>query len=483
MLVDAGIEIDSHVAPCGKTPLHYAAEHGHYAIVDALVAAGASKAETDSDGRRPWEVVREGAKYSRLADLLKDPPSRVAAVGLSRALPNALVINFANTVAGYHQSKIDTYTVESHQVTEHLVNPDYTRARSLLIPEGADHAMSAFGRRLTEGLEDEVEPRIRLERGVPWRAEGLVIDRLHPDTSYDIRVSAHNVAGDGQWSAVVQMRTSTTVPGTPGMPTVARATVTSLTLAWLPVPYENGKELVGYEFQRLICSPWATLEEGNEDVIQDEKGGLWVGKNEDCTRPFDWNSVPFKMWTRYRLKPQEEPNFTVAGLEPNAHVVFRIRAINEDGWSPFGDIGGPYRAEDFIEAKDVGSRTVDLEWRRCSCVVSRRWELQLRLHTGPAKDSQYSSIADDIVDAAVMRYLVPDLRPGSTYMFRVRSEDRYGTQQGREGPCACSLKHDRLTFIPLPLLQAGVSGKQGWSPCPSGRLPQSQTLLHAQQTM
>ena len=34
---------------------------------------------------------------------------------------------------------------------------------------------------------------------------------------------------------------------------------------------------------------------------------------------------------RYRLKPQEEPSFTVAGLEPHAHVVFRIRAINEDG--------------------------------------------------------------------------------------------------------------------------------------------------------
>jgi len=136
---------------------------------------------------------------------------------------------------------------------------------------------------------------------------------------------------------------------------------------------------------------------------------------------------------RYRLKPQEEPSFTVAGLEPHTHVVFRIRAINEDGWSTFSEIGGPYRAEDFIESSNVGSRTVELHWRPSPTVVTLRWEVQVRLHTGPAQDDQYSTVTDNIVDAPSMRFVATALRPGSTYMFRVRGHDRFGWRSHQTG--------------------------------------------------
>ena len=270
-------------------------------------------------------------KYELLADILKDKPSKVAALGLGEARPHELVINFAETVPGYHQSDIDTcvgtecaaslsilltpfppffptprnlrssYTVEWTQATEHVMNPDYIRTKALMHPVDPDAPVPSEVTRLTEVLEDSPGLTTRYQAGIVWRPEGFIIPGLHPDTDYEVRVNAHNVAGDGPWSARVLMRTSTTVPAIPGMPRVLKSTKTSLTVAWLPVPYENGKDLVGYEFQRLMCSHVA------KDYAEAEGGGvIWRAKDAadgDANGAIDWEAVPFKTWMRFVSRP------------------------------------------------------------------------------------------------------------------------------------------------------------------------------------
>jgi|Transcript_10251 hypothetical protein len=176
------------------------------------------------------------------------------------------------------------------------MNPDYIRTKSLMHPIDPDAPVPSEVTRLTTRLEDPPGLTTRHQAGIMWRPEGFVIPGLHPDTDYEVRVNAHNVAGDGPWSARVLMRTSTTVPAVPGMPLVLKSTRTSLTVAWLPVPYENGKDLVGYEFQRLMCSHVATACEGAEGA-----GVTWRAKDAADNRDgeaFEWNSVPFKTWMR-----------------------------------------------------------------------------------------------------------------------------------------------------------------------------------------
>ena len=49
--------LNCHIAPNGRTPLHYAAQHGRVDIAEMLLQAGAGKMVLDSDGRRPWHYL------------------------------------------------------------------------------------------------------------------------------------------------------------------------------------------------------------------------------------------------------------------------------------------------------------------------------------------------------------------------------------------------------------------------------------------
>ena len=164
-------------------------------------------------------------------------------------------------------------------------------------------------------------------------------------TTYVVRVCAVSIAGHGKWSPTCQMRTMPTVPSPPGKPFVIKTSATSVTVGWLPPPYENGNPSTTYEFQRLIAEHWAisadttlespsTVAEARETI----EGTLAASRSRSrserqkerretatdllhslpCSRnwlsaadgtPMNWHDIPAKEWMRYRMKPSSEPKF------------------------------------------------------------------------------------------------------------------------------------------------------------------------------
>ena len=69
-----------------------------------------------------------------LMQLLKDGPSRVAAVAVVKSSPSSLVIRFSECQTGYDQAPVIGYMVEYEQTSPHEINPDYVRTKSVLVP-------------------------------------------------------------------------------------------------------------------------------------------------------------------------------------------------------------------------------------------------------------------------------------------------------------------------------------------------------------
>ena len=112
------------------------------------------------------------------------------------------------------------------------------------------------------------------------------------------------------------MRTMPSTASPPGTPFVVKSSSSSVTVGWLPPPYENGKSVTMYEFQRIIAEHFAkqfrphTLQGDEGNRIIDEKGhiledAVWISKKNDKT--MDWASVPSNEWMRFRVKASSEP--------------------------------------------------------------------------------------------------------------------------------------------------------------------------------
>jgi ankyrin repeat protein len=54
----------------GRTPLHYAAEHGEEICVELLLAHGSNKAAKDFDGHTPYDLALL-KNYSSVAEMLR----------------------------------------------------------------------------------------------------------------------------------------------------------------------------------------------------------------------------------------------------------------------------------------------------------------------------------------------------------------------------------------------------------------------------
>jgi len=126
----------------------------------------------------------------------------------------------------------------------------------------------------------------------------FTVDRMKPNTDYEFRVKAKNLAGFGEPSpstAPVKLKAKVTKPSTPGIPNAVDIGKDWIKLEWSPPIKTGGAEVKGYIVEK-----------------RDTATGMWIKCNQE---PIATNEAKIK------------------DLTENGEYEFRVRAVNEAGES------------------------------------------------------------------------------------------------------------------------------------------------------
>uniref|UniRef100_A0A672PXA3 protein-tyrosine-phosphatase n=1 Tax=Sinocyclocheilus grahami TaxID=75366 RepID=A0A672PXA3_SINGR len=311
----------------------------------------------------------------------------------------------------------------------------------------------------------------------------MVIGGLQPDTTYSITVAAYTIKGDGARSKPKLVVTKGAVPGPPFLSVNQNSETTAL-VRWQPPDFfAPGLEVQGYrlQFGRKDVSPLATLEFGPKEleysISNIHRGATYIfkvsaktrsGFGDEATREL---KVPEEVprgypqiiegsnitccslqfaWlppvlaerngaiTEYTLAYQEagtaggpkelrlpasENIYTLNSLRPNAVYDVKIRAHTSVGPGPYSP-PIQYRTVAYeadvpknFTVKLVTKTTVLLTWRFSDsrfpyrCMVSKLMN-----------PIEYHRQKVDI-DARMTKALITNLRPNSTYEFRITCQE------------------------------------------------------------
>jgi len=130
------------------------------------------------------------------------------------------------------------------------------------------------------------------------RENHFTVDRMKPNTDYEFRVKAKNLAGFGDPSpstSPVKLKAKVTKPSTPGIPQVQDIGKDWIKLEWSPPIKTGGAEVAGYIVEK-----------------RDTATGMWIRCNQE---PIATNEAKIK------------------DLTENGEYEFRVRAVNEAGES------------------------------------------------------------------------------------------------------------------------------------------------------
>ncbi|XP_050950448.1 receptor-type tyrosine-protein phosphatase S [Labeo rohita] len=304
----------------------------------------------------------------------------------------------------------------------------------------------------------------------------MVIGGLQPDTTYSITVAAYTTKGDGARSKPKLVVTKGAVPGPPFLSVNQNSETTAL-VRWQPPDFiAPGLEVQGYrlQFGRKDVSPLATLEFGPQEleysISSIHRGATYVfkvsaksrsGFGEEATREL---KVPEEVprgypqimegsnitccslqfaWmppvlaerngaiTEYTLAYQEagtaggpkelrlpasENSYTLNSLRPNAVYDVKIRAHTSVGPGPYSP-PIQYRTVAYeadvpknFTVKLVTKTTVLLTWKFSDSRFPYRCMIE------------YNRQKVDI-DARMTKALITNLRPNSTYEFRITCQE------------------------------------------------------------
>ncbi|KAM4628583.1 receptor-type tyrosine-protein phosphatase S isoform 1-T2 [Polymixia lowei] len=307
-------------------------------------------------------------------------------------------------------------------------------------------------------------------------AQEMVIGGLKPDTTYSITVAAYTTKGDGARSKPKLVVTKGAVPGQPYL-SVAQDSDTSAVVRWDPPDLANGMDLQGYrlQFGRKDVSPLATLEftplERQYSVGNIHRGATYLfrisaksrgGFGEEaavelrvpentpggypqinegsnitcCSVQLSWSPPVLAerngAITEYTLAykeagtgaaprelrlPPSLSSYMLNSLKPNSAYDVKIRAHTSVGPGPYSP-PIQYRTVAF-DPTDV-PKNFTVKWVTKTTVVLAWKFSQSR---SPYKCTiEYNRQKMD-VDAKQMKVLVSNLRPNTTYEFRVTCQE------------------------------------------------------------
>uniref|UniRef100_A0A671SDS7 protein-tyrosine-phosphatase n=1 Tax=Sinocyclocheilus anshuiensis TaxID=1608454 RepID=A0A671SDS7_9TELE len=315
-------------------------------------------------------------------------------------------------------------------------------------------------------------------------AAEMVIGGLQPDTTYSITVAAYTTKGDGARSKPKLVVTKGAVPGPPFLSVNQNSETTAL-VRWQPPDFfAPGLEVQGYrlQFGRKDVSPLATLEFGHQEleysISNIHRGATYIfkvsaktrsGFGDEATREL---KVPEEVprgypqiiegsnitccslqfaWlppvlaerngaiTEYTLAYQEagtaggpkelrllasENSYTLNSLRPNAVYDVKLRAHTSVGPGPYSP---PIQYRTPLPVPLYGKQANE------SCFVHKISTLlqgsdlihdvfmnNLSMHIG--SQIEYHRQKVDI-DARMTKALITNLRPNSTYEFRITCQE------------------------------------------------------------
>uniref|UniRef100_A0A8C1STT2 protein-tyrosine-phosphatase n=1 Tax=Cyprinus carpio TaxID=7962 RepID=A0A8C1STT2_CYPCA len=294
----------------------------------------------------------------------------------------------------------------------------------------------------------------------------MVIGGLQPDTTYSITVAAYTTKGDGARSKPKLVVTKGAVPGPPFLSVNQNSETTAL-VRWQPPEFvAPGLEVQGYrlQFGRKDVSPLATLEFSPQEleysISNIHRGATYIFKvsaksrsgfgeeaTQDlkvpeevprgypqiiegsnitcCSLQFAWlppvlaerNGAITEYTVAYQEAgtaggpkelrlPASENSYTLNSLRPNAVYDVKIRAHTSVG-------PGPY-------SPPIQYRTVAYEAGTGSDLIHDVIINNLSMHIGP--QIEYNRQKVDI-DARMTKALITNLRPNSTYEFRITCQE------------------------------------------------------------
>jgi hypothetical protein len=185
------------------------------------------------------------------------------------------------------------------------------------------------------------------------------------------------------------------VPDPPTVPVGDRhkATEKSIEVAWTPT-HDNGQPVTLYELQHVLCSDQ-----------EDDFGG----------------APSVQVIAVHR-------SYTLTGCITGSQYVFRVRAKNKHGWSPYSRASAACSTSTILPPgvpalREAGATWLDVQWARAPNGGVVRYEVEYQevrpaVWRGGASHAWRSLACEELRDD---RIVLPDLRPQKAYECRVRA--------------------------------------------------------------
>lgn len=231
------------------------------------------------------------------------------------------------------------------------------------------------------------------------------IKGLKGGTSYALQVRAHNQVGMSSWSEPIIVKTPSSVPGRPPIPTAVALTKTAVVFTWKRPLDTGGSEVDNYEAE----IHWRSSQGGSSDDVGSKRKVVYSGS---------------------------ATSYTADELLPGSSYRFRVKAHNEAGWGTWSQEvsikltpGVPDRPPEPAVICNT-SKSLRIQWSRPG-------------HDGGAPISEYKleycqcckspRECDDPFEVAYCgqqcETKLVNLSPGTEYAFRVSASNNCGTSE------------------------------------------------------